>query len=155
MQWTFLSHSPEETERLGEELAELLQPGDVLALCGELGSGKTCFVRGVARGLGVDEGLVASPSFTLVNEYPGRMPLYHVDFYRLRGMDDVESIGFREYLASGGAVAVEWADRVREAIPPEALWIHFTFKGDTTREIAMRGEEGRGRAIVEALYKRG
>jgi len=152
---TFLSHGPEETEGLGQGVAELLAPGDVLALCGELGSGKTCFVRGMARGLEVEEALVASPSFTLVNEYPGRITLYHMDFYRLRDLEDLELIGFWEYLGQEAVVAVEWADRIPQAFPSDTLWVHFSLVGEREREISFRGEGEAGRRVVEGLLRKG
>lgn len=150
-----MSHGPEETEGLGQGVAELLAPGDVLALCGELGSGKTCFVRGMARGLEVEEALVASPSFTLVNEYPGRITLYHMDFYRLRDLEDLELIGFWEYLGQEAVVAVEWADRIPQAFHSDTLWVHFSLVGEREREISFRGEGEAGRRVVEGLLRKG
>ena len=95
---TFLSRSPEETARLGEGLAKRLRAGDVVALSGELGAGKTTLVRGIARGLGAKGEEVASPSFTIINEYPGSPPLYHIDFYRLERLEELTEIGYWEYL---------------------------------------------------------
>ena len=154
MQLRLLSHSPSETEALGEELGRILEGGEILALCGELGSGKTTFVRGLARGLGVGKEIVVSPSFTLLNEYPGRINLYHFDFYRLEGLEDLESIGFWDYIGEG-IVTVEWADRIPEAIPEDALWITFSIVDGNHREISLRGERGKGRGLVEGLMARG
>lgn len=136
-------------------MAEFLAPGDVLALCGELGSGKTCFIRGMARGLEVDEALVASASFTLVNEYPGRITLYHMDFYRLRGLEDLELIGFWDYLGQEAVVAVEWANRIPQAFPSDTVWIHFLWVGERERQISFRGEGETGRRVVEGLLRKG
>ncbi len=105
-----LSRSAEQTERLGQELGESLSAPENIWLYGGLGAGKTAFVRGLARGLGVT-GRVTSPTFTLVNEYEGRLPLFHFDLYRLGGMDELYDIGWEDYLARGGVCAVEWSER--------------------------------------------
>ncbi len=111
-----LTHTPEQTERLGEKLAQLLQPGDVIAYYGGLGAGKTAFTRGVAAGLGVQE-RVTSPTYTIVNEYlSGRMPLFHFDMYRLSSSDELFDIGWEDYLARGGVCAVEWSENVEDAL---------------------------------------
>ena len=111
-----LTHTPEQTERLGEKLAPLLQPGDVIAYYGGLGAGKTAFTRGVAAGLGVQE-RVTSPTYTIVNEYlSGRMPLFHFDMYRLSSSDELFDIGWEDYLARGGVCAVEWSENVEDAL---------------------------------------
>ena len=111
-----LTHTPEQTERLGEKLAQLLQPGDVIAYYGDLGAGKTAFTRGVAAGLGVQE-RVTSPTYTIVNEYlSGRMPLFHFDMYRLSSSDELFDIGWEDYLARGGVCAVEWSENVEDAL---------------------------------------
>ena len=107
----FLSHSTQETEAIGEELAQKLRGGDVLAFTGSLGMGKTAFTRGLARGLGC-RGRVTSPTFTIVNEYEGRTPLFHFDMYRLGSSDELFDIGWEDYLARGGICAVEWSEGV-------------------------------------------
>lgn len=104
-----------ETEALGEQLAANLKGGEVLALYGDMGAGKTAFVRGLGRGLGVGE-RVTSPTYTIVNEYFGRLPLYHFDMYRLGGSEELYNIGWEDYLAKGGVCAVEWAQRVDDAL---------------------------------------
>ena len=113
----YLSHSVEETEALGEALGRKLQPGAVVAYFGGLGMGKTAFTRGLARGLGCTE-RVTSPTFTIVNEYPGRIPLCHFDMYRLESSDALFDIGWEDYLAGGGVCAVEWSELVEDALPP-------------------------------------
>ena len=111
-----ITHSPEETERLGAALAERLLPGDVIAYYGDLGTGKTAFTRGVAAGLGVTEP-VTSPTYTIVNEYlSGRIPLFHFDMYRLGSADELFDIGWEDYLSRGGVCAVEWRENVEEAL---------------------------------------
>ena len=113
--------SPEETYRLAAELLQTLRPGTVLALHGELGAGKTCFVQGLAKALGVRRP-VGSPTFTLINEYRGRRPLAHVDLYRIRGAGDAFGLGLEDYLFRfGGIVAIEWAERVADLLP-EDCW---------------------------------
>ena len=119
----FVSHSTQETEQFGEEVAKSLRGGDVLAFTGSLGMGKTAFTRGLARGLGC-RGRVTSPTFTIVNEYEGRTPLFHFDMYRLGSSDELFDIGWEDYLARGGVCAVEWSERAEDA-----------FDGSTVRTI--------------------
>jgi tRNA threonylcarbamoyladenosine biosynthesis protein TsaE len=136
-----LSKSPEETFRIGRVLADGLKAGDVVALTGELGSGKTCLTQGIACGLGVPEGYaVTSPTFTLINEYPGRqMPLYHLDVYRLNGCADLPEMGYDEYLSGRGVMVIEWAEKIREAVPAGALLVVMTYLEEYTRKIEISG----------------
>ncbi len=121
-----LSRSVEETEALGAALAKQLQPGDVLTLIGEIGAGKTTFVRGLAEGLGIPAASVASPTFVLVRQYSaGRMPLYHMDLFRLEGMPQAASVGLEEFFESGGVTLIEWGDKVPGVLPEEFLEIRF------------------------------
>lgn len=137
---TFVTHSPEETERLGEKLAKKLTPGTVLAYRGELGAGKTAFTRGLARGLGYAEP-VTSPTYTIVNEYlGGRLPLFHFDMYRLRSADDLWDIGWEDYLDRGGVCAVEWSENVADALS-DALTVTIEKVDDTTRQITVEGAD--------------
>ena len=116
-----VTNSPEETEALGEMLAGRLEPGTVIAFTGDLGAGKTAFVRGLARGLGITE-RVTSPTFTIVNEYEGgRLPLFHFDMYRLGSADELFDIGWEDYLARGGVCAVEWSENVSDALEEGCL----------------------------------
>jgi len=123
-----ISHSVLQTRRLGARLAALLQPGDVICLEGELGSGKTVFVQGVGQGLGIEEP-ITSPSFVIVSEYrprPPAPPLYHVDLYRLgEAALEAASLGLDDYLYGDGICLIEWADRAWELMPAERLWIQF------------------------------
>lgn len=136
-----LSRSPEETFRIGRLLADGLQAGDVVALIGELGSGKTCLTQGIARGLGVPEGYaVTSPTFTLINEYPGQtLPLYHLDVYRLTGYEDLPEMGYDEYLYGRGVMVIEWAEKIREAVPVGALFVVMTYLEEYIRKIEISG----------------
>ena len=134
----FVTHSPLETERLGEALGKVLQPGTVIAYEGDLGAGKTAFTRGLAKGLGCKEA-VTSPTYTIVNEYlGGRMPLFHFDMYRLRSADDLFDIGWDDYLERGGVCAVEWSENVAEAME-DPLRICIEKIGDESRRITITG----------------
>jgi len=136
----YLSNSPEETEQLGERLAEKLRPGAVLAFCGDLGAGKTAFTRGLARGLGIHEP-VTSPTYTIVNEYlSGRLPLFHFDMYRLESSDDLFDIGWEDYLLRGGVCAVEWSENVADAMM-QAIVIDIRRIDDEHREIVIEGSD--------------
>ena len=137
----FLSHSTQETEAIGEELAQKLRGGDVLAFTGSLGMGKTAFTRGLARGLGC-RGRVTSPTFTIVNEYEGRTPLFHFDMYRLGSSDELFDIGWEDYLTRGGVCAVEWSERVDDAMPADTLWVDIARGTDESdRIITITGGE--------------
>ena len=133
------SHSVEETEALGEQLGKQIRRGEEIAYFGDLGMGKTAFTRGLARGLGYT-GRVNSPTFTIVNEYAGRIPLFHFDMYRLRDEEELFDIGWEDYLSRGGVCAVEWSERVKTVIPAEAIRITLA-RGDTddARIITMEG----------------
>jgi len=119
------SNHPDETREIARDLALRLSGGAIVALYGELGSGKTCFVQGIARALDVGQP-VTSPTFTMVNEYAGSRPLYHVDLYRLNDPDEMFALGFEEYLDSDGITAVEWAERAGDLIPADALHVHMS-----------------------------
>ncbi len=123
-----VSNSAEETKLIGERLASLLEAGDVLTLEGDLGAGKTTFTKGIAKGLGVKR-TVNSPTFTIVKEYEGRLPLYHMDVYRLEDSD--EDIGFDEYFNGNGVSVVEWAQFIEEYLPTDRLDIRIKYNGDS------------------------
>ena len=118
----YLSHSPEETESIGAELSKHLHGGSVVAYRGGLGMGKTAFTRGLARGLGCQE-RVTSPTFTIVNEYHGDLPLFHFDMYRLDGSDALFDIGWDDYLGRNGICAVEWGENVADALPEDTVYV--------------------------------
>ncbi len=137
----YVSHSEAETEALGRRLATVLVPGAVVAYRGDLGMGKTAFTRGLARGLGY-EGRVTSPTFTIVNEYEGGgLPLFHFDMYRLEDAGDLFDIGWEDYLDRGGVCAVEWSERVEEALPEDAVTVSFARcpEEENWRVITMEG----------------
>ncbi len=138
----FVTHSREETEALGARLANALSEGRVVAFTGDLGAGKTAFVSGMARALGVEE-RVTSPTFTIVNEYEGgRLPLFHFDMYRLDSADELFHIGWEDYLARGGVCAVEWSENVAEAIEDDAVRVSIVRgDGDNDRVITVEGME--------------
>ena len=141
----FLSHSTQETEAIGEELAQKLRGGDVLAFTGSLGMGKTAFTRGLARGLGC-RGRVTSPTFTIVNEYEGgRLPLFHFDMYRLEDADSLFDIGWEDYLDRGGVCAVEWSEQVADALPEGTVYVTLTRhpEHDGWRSITVEGGAAR------------
>ena len=134
----FITHSPIQTEAVGQALAQRLQPGAVIAYCGDLGAGKTAFTRGLARGLGCRE-CVTSPTYTIVNEYlSGRMPLFHFDMYRLSSADDLWDIGWEDYLDRGGVCAVEWSENVDDAME-DAIYITIEKLGEDARRITIEG----------------
>jgi tRNA threonylcarbamoyladenosine biosynthesis protein TsaE len=130
-----VSRSPEETRALGASLGRVLRTGDFVGLVGELGAGKTAFVRGVAEGAGVPEREVSSPSFAIVQPYRGRVPLHHADLYRLADEDELYATGFHDVLAQG-ATLVEWLDRIPRAAPEDFLRLTFTVLPDESRRIA-------------------
>lgn len=147
-----VSQSPEETYRLGVWLGEHVQPGDVVLVSGPLGAGKTLFVQGIAEGLGVQEH-VRSPTFTLVSEYhSGRIPLYHVDLYRLDGHADLSTVGLEEYLErADGVVVVEWPERAPGWFPQDVLRVHLEHGGGQKRHIQVEGKGNRFVALVRAF----
>lgn len=120
---TFYSHSVQETEAFGKKVAGALKGGEVIALYGGMGMGKTAFTRGLAAGLGITDG-VSSPTFALVHEYPqGRLPLYHFDMYRVEGWDDLDSTGFFDYLDTGAVLVIEWSENIDGALPEDKISI--------------------------------
>lgn len=144
----------QETINLGRELGASLKEGDVIALAGELGSGKTCFTKGVALGLGVSPGIVVtSPSFSLVNEYEGRCSLFHIDCYRLESLSDFLSTGLDEYFYQSGVVAMEWADRWPEILPSWSVNIEFTIVDERSRNITLTGYHFRALEILRNVGK--
>jgi tRNA threonylcarbamoyladenosine biosynthesis protein TsaE len=135
---TFISNSPDETEAFGRRFAENLKPGDVLALTGELGSGKTQFVKGLAAGLDAATS-ATSPTFTLIHEYSGGgLPVYHFDFFRVEDRQSAERLGLDDYFFGEGVSVIEWADRFPDLIPETARWVAFETKSETQRAITAK-----------------
>lgn len=136
-----ITRSPEETRALGEEIGRKLREGDVVALIGELGAGKTCLTQGLGWGLGVDPKLyLTSPSFTLIKEYRGRLRVYHIDLYRLNSIEEVYELGFEEYFYGSGVTIVEWADRIETLLPPEHVRIEIGIVSENERNIKLTGQ---------------
>ena len=131
----FLSKSPEDTEKIGQDLGCQINEGCVIAYRGGLGMGKTCFTRGLAKGLGSHD-TVTSPTFALINEYTsGRIPLYHFDMYRVSGWEDLYSTGFFDYIDDGGVIAAEWSENIESALPENTIYVTINKIDDNTREI--------------------
>ena len=148
---SILSESPEMTRALGRRIGRVLQPGDCIALAGPLGAGKTELVKGIAAGAEVPPGVtINSPTFVIVNEYPGRVYLHHVDAYRLGGTEELAAIGFVEMLQSGGAVIVEWADRVEALMPAGRLTICMEHAGERARRLTFQASGPASRRIAVA-----
>jgi tRNA threonylcarbamoyladenosine biosynthesis protein TsaE len=133
-----VSASAEMTEAAGERLGATLGPGAVVALTGELGAGKTCFVQGLVRGLGASV-RATSPTFVLVNEYVGRVPIHHVDAYRTDSMTELIDLGLLEMVGGEGVTVIEWADKLTPLLPPDAIRVHIAGVGDEPRTITIRG----------------
>ncbi len=135
---TFISNSPAETEAIGRQVAEKIGVGSVLALKGDLGSGKTLFVKGVVDGLGSSAD-VTSPTFTILHEYRGgRLPVYHLDLFRVESPQALARLGLDDYFFGDGISVIEWADRFREFVPEQARWIFFEIKSETQRAITFQ-----------------
>lgn len=149
-----VSCSPQETEQLGSQLGLILQPGSFLALRGGLGGGKTCFTRGLVASLApVSAHLVASPTFAIMNSYPGPIPVYHFDFYRLSGDDDVAELGFEEYFYGRGVCVVEWSERLAELLPADHLALEFDYLEDDRRSITISATGPVSVEMLEQLSK--
>ncbi len=135
-----ITYSPAETEQFAERLAYKLSGGEVIAFRGGMGMGKTCFTRGLAKGLGF-EGQVTSPTFALVNEYTGgRLSLYHFDMYRVESWEDLYSTGYFDYLESGGVIAAEWSENIENALEGKVITVEFERIDDNVRKITVTGE---------------
>jgi tRNA threonylcarbamoyladenosine biosynthesis protein TsaE len=139
-----ISVSAEQTWEIARFIGGKLRKGDVLALSGELGSGKTCFTGGLARGLGVDEKYqITSPTFTLINEYPARCKLYHFDVYRLNSYSEFEDLGYEEYFCSDGIVVIEWAEKIVQILPADTFFISFEYLDENRRKIIIKAPKSR------------
>ncbi len=153
--WSVLSRSVRQTQSLGARLGKLLTGGEIIGLIGELGAGKTCFVRGMAEGLEVGpKAWIRSPTFTLINEYHGRLPVYHIDLYRVASCDQLESLNLREYLYSDGVSLVEWFEHLPAGEVDEYMEVKLAYANGSRREITFSTHGARYAAIVEALANR-
>jgi tRNA threonylcarbamoyladenosine biosynthesis protein TsaE len=144
------AHNEAESVALGERLGALLQPGDVIALTGDLGAGKTTLTKGIARGAGV-QSEVSSPTFTLIHEHGGRTPFYHVDLYRLESEDLIPDIGIEEYIYGDGVTVIEWSERMASMLPESALRVRLSTVGDTEREIELSSSSPRWTNVIKEL----
>ena len=135
------SGSPEDTLEIARALGAALRPGDVVALYGDLGAGKTLFCKGVGEALGIPPDRILSPTFTIVTEHAGPVPLTHIDVYRLSGAREAEEIGTRELLSGDGVCLVEWAEKIEELLPTDCIRVTFTISGDDRREIAVEAQD--------------
>jgi tRNA threonylcarbamoyladenosine biosynthesis protein TsaE len=148
-----VTHDETETIALGEKFGKMLRPGDFVALFGDLGSGKTRFAQGVALGVGVSPSTcVTSPTYTIMNEYFGAVPLYHFDLYRLGGDSDVAELGFEEYFYGQGICLVEWAERLASELPDEFLKVSFYHEGNEVRRILFEGFGDRYLELLRVLF---
>jgi len=150
--WSVLTGSPRQTMSWGTRLGKLLEGGEIIALIGELGAGKTCFVRGVTRGLEVGkDAWIRSPSFTLINEYHGRLPVYHIDLYRIETRAQVEGLNLREYLYSDGVSLIEWFENLPAGEVDEYLELRIAYADGNRRQLTFSPRGERYEEIVESL----
>lgn len=150
MELELVTGSPEETQELGRRLGELAEPGDVFLMTGDLGSGKTCLTQGIARGLGVKENAL-SPTFVIMREMHGRLPLYHVDLYRLDRLEEAEDLGLDDYFYGSGVSVVEWAEKALGLMPPERMMVRIDYLSDTERRMHLIPLGTRYEQIVRRL----
>lgn len=148
-----ISHSPAETIAIGYGLGKLVQPGDILCLVGGLGAGKTCLARGIAMGLGADGARVSSPTFVLAQEYRGRIPMYHLDLYRLKSDDEVEDAGLDEYIGGDGVAVIEWPEVYGPLLNADRLTAEIATTADFERELVLAAQGDRYMRILEEMTR--
>ena len=146
-----ITNSTKETMRFGSQLAKYLKSGDIICLYGDLGSGKTTLVKGVAHGLKIADKKVNSPTFVLLNIYEGKLPLYHFDFYRLENTKEIAAIGYDEFIYGNGVAMIEWAERFKDLLPLEHLHVDISFEGDTQRVLKFTAKGKRYEEILGKL----
>ena len=134
--YTVISHSPDSTKKIGEEIGRRIHAGSLIALCGDLGAGKTVFAQGIALGLEVETS-VTSPTFIIINEHAGKYPFYHMDTYRLLSSDDMRNLGYEEYFYGDGVTVVEWAQKIEDLLPDEYLRVELEALGESDRKITL------------------
>jgi tRNA threonylcarbamoyladenosine biosynthesis protein TsaE len=148
----FQTRSASETIRLGKNIGSRLLPGDVVALVGELGTGKTQLIKGMATGIGVGKPTyISSPSFTLIHEYPGKIPFYHIDLFRLEREKEAEGLGLEDYFQGKGIAAIEWADKIPSFLPKEILLIRIAYTGIHTRSLEIIGKGKRYLNLIDQM----
>ncbi len=152
MNLNIITKSSEEMKNLGKEVGKLAKSGDLLAFYGELGAGKTCFIQGISRGLEVKD-YVTSPSFTIVNEYQGKIPVYHFDLFRLDNTEEIFELGYEEYLYGEGLTVIEWAEKVEHFLPKEHLKIYIEFEDRGRRKISFIPQGERFEEYLKELKK--
>ena len=146
------THRPDETRQWGERLGRALRPGDVVALIGDLGSGKTTLTQGIAHGLGIEPSTVTSPSFVLMKEYrTGRVPLYHIDVYRLDGVPEMQRMGYEDYLTPQSVAVIEWAQKLGSMLPSEHVTVEMEHAGEQARRLTIRAVGARYEPLMQAL----
>ena len=145
-----ISYSPEQTQKIGVRIGEIALPGDIFLLTGDLGAGKTCLTQGIAWGLGIKE-YAASPSFVVIRELQGRLPLYHIDFYRLDHLEEIAELGLDDYLYGNGVCVLEWAEKGLNLLPEEHLLIEIGYLSDTERSLKLKPSGKRYRKIISQL----
>ncbi len=149
---TLKTENAAETKALGEKIGRKLGGGEIIALSGDLGAGKTCLTQGLALGLGIDpREYVASPSFALIKEYQGRIPLYHIDLFRIPGHKEVEELGYEEYFYGEGVTVIEWAEKAGSLLPEEYLSIKLVSLGKNQRQISLNPLGQRYREVLEGI----
>ena len=154
MDWVVISRSAEHTRRLGARLGKLLQGGEIIGLVGELGTGKTLFVRGLTEGLEVSrETWIRSPTFTLVNEYQGRLPIYHIDLYRIERTGELEELNLREYLYSNGVSLIEWFEYFPAGEVEDHLEVELAYREGSKRQLTFLPHGARYEDLVKALQQ--
>ena len=146
------THQPTETRQWGERLGRALRPGDVVALIGDLGTGKTTLTQGIAQGLGIDASSVTSPSFVLMKEYrAGRIPLYHIDVYRLDGVPEMQRMGYEDYLTPQSVAVIEWAQKLGSILPSEHLAVELEHADESVRRVTIRAVGAKYDALIQQL----
>lgn len=152
MDLTIITKSPEDTQKLGKEISKLIKPSDLLAFYGELGAGKTCLIQGISQGLEVKD-YVISPSFTIINEYKGKIPIYHFDLFRLINIEEIIDLGYEEYFYGEGLSVIEWAEKIENLLPRDHLKIDIKFKSYYERTISLIPQGNRFRIFLKELAK--
>lgn len=141
----------EETQKFGEKLGSILKEGDILSLNGDLGAGKTTLTKSIGSGLGVDE-YITSPTFALINEYRGRIPVYHIDVYRLENVEEIDDLGFDEYIYGSGVTIIEWAERIKSFLPKDRIILDIRRGEDeSSRKISLSGDGERYKTVLERV----